>query len=366
MFLALRELKHAKLRYVLIGFIMVLIAWLVLFVSGLAKGLSSDNASSIQKMDADYLVIQKEADHRLNRSILSEDKLEAIQQHTGKTSAAPLGIQMSAFTQKGSAKKIDVTFFAVDMKGFLAPDVIEGRKINNGTGYEVLADSSLKEDGLKLGDAVKDQFSGKTLTIAGFTKGESFSHAPVIHMNFKEWGTVHNMSGSNPMVFNAIAVKSNQDAEAQIGKNVKGIQVIDKNQALKGIPGYSEEQGSLMMMIGFLFIIAAFVLAVFFYVLTIQKINQFGVLKAIGATTGYLTRNMVFQVLLLTIISLAISIILTYAAAAILPGSMPFDLTPQLVAGSSGLFLAVSVIGSLLSLYRISKIDAIEAIGSAA
>ncbi|EAF4354584.1 ABC transporter permease, partial [Listeria monocytogenes] len=34
MFLALRELKHAKLRYILIGLIMVLIAWLVLFVTG--------------------------------------------------------------------------------------------------------------------------------------------------------------------------------------------------------------------------------------------------------------------------------------------------------------------------------------------
>lgn len=43
MFLALRELKHAKLRYILIGLIMVLIAWLVLFVTGLANGLANDN-----------------------------------------------------------------------------------------------------------------------------------------------------------------------------------------------------------------------------------------------------------------------------------------------------------------------------------
>ncbi|HHQ0972437.1 TPA: ABC transporter permease, partial [Listeria innocua] len=42
MFLALRELKHSKLRYILIGLIMVLIAWLVLFVTGLANGLAND------------------------------------------------------------------------------------------------------------------------------------------------------------------------------------------------------------------------------------------------------------------------------------------------------------------------------------
>ncbi|MED1122758.1 ABC transporter permease [Bacillus atrophaeus] len=366
MFLALRELKHAKLRYFLIGLIMVLIAWLVLFVSGLAKGLSSDNASSIQKMDIDYLVIQKEADNRLVRSILSEGKLKDIRNNTNNESAAPLGVQMTTFTQKGSSKKIDTTFFAVDMKGFLAPDVIDGRMINNKTTNEIVVDSALKEDGLKLGDYIKEQFSGKTFEIVGFSKGESFSHTPVIHINFKEWGEIHKLSANKQLFFNAIALKTSQDAAEQIDKNVTGVDLIDKSQALKGIPGYSEEQGSLIMMIAFLFIIAAFVLAVFFYVMTIQKINQFGVLKAIGATTGYLARNIVFQVLLLTFISLVISIVLTYGVAATLPSSMPFELTPRLVLGSSGLFLAVSVIGSLISLYKVSKIDAIEAIGSAA
>ncbi|MCJ2148574.1 ABC transporter permease [Bacillus paralicheniformis] len=366
MFLALREIKYAKLRYFLIGFIMVLIAWLVLFVSGLAKGLSSDNASSIQKMDADYLVIQKEADNRLVRSILSEDKLKDIRNNTNNKSAAPLGIQMTTFTQNGSSKKVDATFFAVDMKGFLAPDVVEGRMINNKTKNEVIADRSLKEDGLKLGDYIKEPFSGKTFKIVGFTKGESFSHAPVIHINFTEWGDIHQRSANQQLFFNAIALKTSQDTAEQIGENVTGVDIIDKSQALKGIPGYAEEQGSLIMMIAFLFIIAAFVLAVFFYVMTIQKINQFGILKAIGATTGYLALHIVLQVLLLTLISLLISIALTYGVAAILPTNMPFDLTPQLVLSCSGLFLVVSLIGSLLSLYKVSKIDAIEAIGSAA
>ncbi|MEI4789613.1 ABC transporter permease [Bacillus sp. FJAT-53060] len=365
MFLALRELKYAKLRYFLIGLIMVLIAWLVLFVSGLAKGLSADNASSIQKMDTDYFVIQKEADHRLVRSILSEDKLKDIRHLTNNESASPLGVYMTTFTQKESSKKIDTTFFAIDMKGFLAPDVVEGRMMNNKATNEIIVDRSLKEEGLKLGDYIKEQSSGKMFEIVGFSKGESFSHTPVIHINFKEWGDINRYSSNKELSFNAIALKISQDVAEQIDKDVTGVDVIDKSQALKGIPGYSEEQGSLIMMIVFLFIIAAFVLAVFFYVMTIQKINQFGVLKAMGATTGYLARNIFFQVVLLTCISLVISISLTYGVAAILPPGMPFDLTPQLVLGSSSLFLAVSVIGSFISLYKVTKIDAIEAIGSA-
>lgn len=55
MFLAIRELMHAKFRYILIGVIMVLIAMLIFIISGLAKGLSADNASAVQNLQADQI-----------------------------------------------------------------------------------------------------------------------------------------------------------------------------------------------------------------------------------------------------------------------------------------------------------------------
>jgi putative ABC transport system permease protein len=52
-FLALRELKHSRLRYALIGGIVMLIAWLVFPLAGLANALALDNASALINMDAD-------------------------------------------------------------------------------------------------------------------------------------------------------------------------------------------------------------------------------------------------------------------------------------------------------------------------
>ena len=52
------------------------------------------------------------------------------------------------------------------------------------------------------------------------------------------------------------------------------------------MPGYTEENGTIIMMLAFLIVISAFVIAVFFYVITIQKTQQFGVMKAIGASNG--------------------------------------------------------------------------------
>ncbi|WP_054958324.1 ABC transporter permease [Paenibacillus dakarensis] len=365
MFLALRELKHAKMRYLLIGFIMVLIAWLVLFVTGLAQGLASDNASSIQNMKANHLVIQKEADNRLNRSILTEKDFEDIQKYTGDDSITPLGVQMTTVTRSNSTAKVDAALFAIDTNRMLAPEVVEGSMISEEKADEILADRSLKEEDFKLGDQVVDQTSGKTFTIVGFTEGQSFSHAPVLHMNYKGWESIHTAGAGRGLFFNAIALTASSEQADALNEQFPGVDVITKKDALQGIPGFKEEQGSLTMMIAFLYIIAAFVLAVFFYVITIQKMNQFGVLKAIGAQTAFLAKNLISQVLLLSVVSLVISIALTYGVAAIIGSGLPFVLSPSMVLLTSGLFLLVSLIGSLFSLYRVIKIDAIEAIGRA-
>ncbi|MEI0736801.1 FtsX-like permease family protein [Paenibacillus sp. JTLBN-2024] len=119
-------------------------------------------------------------------------------------------------------------------------------------------------------------------------------------------------------------------------------------------------------MIIFLFIISSFVLAVFFYVITIQKSSQFGILKAIGTRTAYLVRSVTLQVLLLSAGSLIVSVLLVQAIEAALPGGMPFQLKSSTLAYTSGAFIAMSLAGSLLSVWKVTKIDALDAIGRSA
>jgi putative ABC transport system permease protein len=363
MFLAWREFKHAKVRYLLISLIMILIAWLVLFVSGLANGLSLDNASSIKNMKPDYLVLQKEADQRINRSALSEDLVKDIREFTKRhdTEAALLSIHMATLTKSENPKKIDAAYFGIEASDLLQPEIIEGKMFTDESVSEIVVDQSIKDEGFSLGDSIIDEASGKKLTITGFTKNQSFSHSPVVHMNLNTLQSVKNKN-----IIHAIVLNTDKKTAEQVEKRFSEIQAVSKNEVLKGIPGYQEEQGSLLMMIVFLFIIAAFVLAVFFYVITIQKINQFGVLKAIGAKTSYLARNIIFQVMFLSSVSLFISIALTFTASFLLPINFPFDLSPFLILVCSLLFLTVALLGSLLSLFKLAKIDAVDAIGRAA
>ncbi len=149
----------------------------------------------------------------------------------------------------------------------------------------------------------------------------------------------------------------------EIDQAIEGIETATKKEAINGIPGYTAENGTIMMMLGFLLAISAFVITVFFYVITLQKSNQFGIMKAIGASDGFLGRAVVSQIFCLLSLVLDWELLLTYGTAAILPEGMPFELNPTLVISYAIVLLVVSVLSSLLSVRKITKIDPLQAIG---
>jgi len=373
MFLSLREIRHAKARYTLIIVIMLLVSFLVLFVTGLAKGLAYANISAVQNMPANYFAIQSDAEHAFRRSQLGAAELEAVRAVTGEKDATPLAVQMSTVTfgSKNSSTdvKADITFFAVEMNGMLAPKVTKGDPITNNTTGSVLVDQKLESSGITIGSTITDQATGLSYKVAGFVKNSSYSHTPVVYMNLHDWQAIKQggmgATSKQEASFNVIALNITADQADQLSGKLDHVEIITQKQAIASIPGYSAEQGSLMMMIVFLFVIAAFVLAVFFYVITIQKTSQFGILKAMGTKMSYLAWSVVGQVLFLSLASLAVSLVLTYGMNMALPDSMPFQLEPMTILTTSALFVGMSLCGSLISVIRVAKIDALEAIGRA-
>lgn len=368
MFLALRELRHSKARYTLIMVIMLLVSFLVLFVTGLAKGLAYANTSAVENMSANHYVVQGDADHKFRRSQLNESNLQDVRSIVGKDNATPLSIQMSTITATDLDTKVDATFFAVDMTGQLAPSVVEGTAITNDTKGSVIVDRKLEESGIKIGSTISDQQTGMTWSVAGYVEDNSYSHTPVIYMNNQEWMEMNHQVSKEGVTaesatFNVIALNANADQVTSLQSKLDNVDVITQKEAISSIPGYAEEQGSLLMMTVFLFLISGVVLAVFFYVITIQKTSQFGILKAMGTKTSYLARSVVGQVLILSVGSLAISLVLTVGMSMVLPESMPFRLNTSTMILTSCLFVAMSLIGSLISVLKVAKVDALEAIG---
>ena len=116
-------------------------------------------------------------------------------------------------------------------------------------------------------------------------------------------------------------------------------------------------------MITFLFIISATVIGIFLYVITLQKTNLFGVLKAQGFTNGYLAKVVLAQTFMISLIGTLIGLALTLITGAFLPNAVPVAFNPVTLIIYGLVLIVVSLIGSLFSILTIRKVDPLKAIG---
>jgi putative ABC transport system permease protein len=128
--------------------------------------------------------------------------------------------------------------------------------------------------------------------------------------------------------------------------------------------GYTEEVQTVQMIQGFLVVISAIVVSAFFTIWTIQRTKEIGLVKALGASNGYLLRDALGQVFLLLIFTVLIGSGLAYWLGQIFEASqLPFQLKPDSVVLTSFLIIIAGLVGSALSVRLITKVEPIIALG---
>lgn len=372
MFLARRELWFSKRRFMLIGFIIVLITWLVFVLSGLGNGLSDLGTAVIRYSGLDAAIFEEEAEFTLGKSTLPERMVDEVLKVDGVEEAVgiattPGGILRGSNVDEETGKKTSVLFVGVEPGSFLEPAVVSGQALELDKPNQVLVDDSLLDEGFALGDTITLSGIGIEYEIVGFVENKTLNHMPAVFVTMDALRDIkYIVPGSDRGIekpVSAIFVKGNNVDKEQLASAIDGIEVADMGETLSGVPGYSAESGTINLMLWLLIFISAFVMAVFFYVLTTQKVHQFGVMKAIGASNGFVIKSIVSQVFLLSALSIAIGIGLTSLMMLALPEGMPFNLLPEMVIIYSLVLLATSLIGTLFSIRSIIKIDPIIALG---
>ena len=94
----------------------------------------------------------------------------------------------------------------------------------------------------------------------------------------------------NPMYekeYHTIALRGS-DVE-DIG--LDGTELVAKADIIENIPSYTAEHMTITMIIWVLVLVSATIIGVFYYILTLQKRRQFGIMKAIGVGMGRLAGN---------------------------------------------------------------------------
>ncbi|WP_239750084.1 ABC transporter permease [Mammaliicoccus sp. H-M34] len=346
--LALKELTYYKFKYLLVTLILFLLAFLVLFISALAQGLAKENVSGIEQWNKSEYVIASDADNNLSQSNITDKSDEAIN-NVAKGDTIKTAMQ-KVETDSGKA---DLMF--TQLTDDIKPDPSEGHlpKSDN----EVLLNEKLKAEGFEVGDKIKIADKDQSFKISGFANNIMFSHTSMAYVN---------KDGMNDLKGNHISVvayDSLSDSQKDEINKLDDVKVISQDDMLNSIPSYNAEQQPLNLMIVFLFVISAIVITAFFYVMTIQKTSQFGILKAIGTKNKNLISSLMLQILIITLIGVALAIAVILILGGVMPVTMPFFLNTNLMLLMVAVFIVVSLIGAVLSLVKVMKIEPLEAIG---
>ncbi|WP_297281691.1 ABC transporter permease [uncultured Anaerococcus sp.] len=381
MYLALKEMKKEKGRYILIISIFLLISYLVYFLTGLSYGLAEDNKTAIDNWQASQIILSKGSNSNLSSSMINKDDIEEDLKDIDHTL---INLSRSAAYKNSKENEdnlVNITLIGMDSDSKSFPKILDGNDIENDD--EIIASSALKdEEGLKIGDTLKLSSNDKVFKIVGFTDDYKYSVSPVIYTKLEQASPTSSFFSDN----NAEGDKNAQEKQnpeenmnpqaMQIPEKISAALVYDEDKFdldsdydlmpiddfIEELPGYRAQILTFDLMIGFLIVIAAIVIGVFLYIITIQKKNIFGIMKIQGISSSYIGKSVILQTLIVSLIGLAIGLGLTYLTEAFLPITVPFKSNPYYYAIISILILITSQIGAFFSVRSVSKVDPLEVI----
>lgn len=356
MFLAINEIIHSKLRYALVIGLVFLIAYLVYFLTGLAYGLALDNRTAVDKWNADYILLSEDSNSNLGMSMIPRSKFDEVEDEDKALLAQTPGVVTEEGNEDG--EKITVSFFGINKDEFIMPDIIEGKTYENDE--EAVADISLKEEyQVDIGDRIKLSGNEKVLEIVGFTENAKFNVSPVLYITVPAYQEIRfeRIDDSENARINGIVIKG------EPGTLPEGLEKLKISDFINELPGYNAQVLTFGFMIGFLIVIAAIVIGIFIYVLTMQKVNIFGVMKAQGISSGYIAKSIISQTFILAGTGILLGLGATYLTAVFLPSTVPFQSNILFLGAISLLMLLVAVLAAFFSVKAIVKIDPLEAIG---
>ena len=316
--------------------------------------MAQENRTAVDKWQADRILLSDEANGKLNMSMLTMDDYESVKAEDKAALAQFPGIVY----QKGKKdQQINVSFFGIEADEFLAPNLVKGRMFKN-TGEVVVNDSLAKEDGLQVGDQLKVAGSKQTLKIVGFTDEAMYNVAPVIYMSLADFQEIrfNQALPKEAQKINAIVLR---EKPKQVANHLEEIKISD---FIDDLPGYRAQNLTFAFMIGFLIVIAAIVIGIFIYILTMQKQAIFGVMKAQGISNFFIARSVFVQTAILAFVGIVLGLALTYLSSLVLPAAVPFAIFWGLYLAVSVGMWVIAILSAVFSVSTVVKIDPLQAI----
>lgn len=358
-FVAWRDLRFARGRFVLIGSVVALITLLVGFLAGLTGGLATQNVSAVLSLPGDRLVLEKPSDGQpsFSESSIDAATVSAWRDTPGVDSVTPIGITQGRATVPGQdSSAVAVALFSIpqDAQESTVTDLAPTSDDSVG-----LSSGAAKDLDVSVGDDIT--IAGTTYRVASIGGDAWYSHTPVVAMSSAAWAEADQRLGGNGEA-TVLAVSGSPDWE--VAANSTHTSAAPPLASLTALETFKSEIGSLALMIAMLFGVSALVVGAFFTVWTMQRSGDIAVLKALGASNGSLIRDALGQALVVLVIGIGVGIGLVSGLGALASGALPFLLSPLTTLLPAAVMVVLGLAGAAVALRTVTNADPLTALGS--
>ncbi len=368
--IALRELRRRPGRFAVATSILTLISILLIVLGGLLDGLTASNTGALRSQRGELIVYSADAESSLVRSRITTAIRLEVERVAGRGNVSGLGsVQVGARVPgRGPRDLVPVVLFGYQLAPRQLPEVVPARD-------EVYADSSLVARGVRRGMIVRLGQARSAVRIVGFLDDSRFSGQGTLWGSLATWRSV--IAANRPSeragagVEQALVVRTagrsaSREAAAIDRATAGATRTLTIEQAIQALPGVSAQQTTFNQIIWVTIAVGVLVVALFFALITVERVALYGVLKAIGASSRTLFAGVVLQALVVSLIASAIGAAAGIALDLMIPvgGAIPFSASAARLVTSTVYLVAAALVGCSFSLRRVLRVDPAAAIGA--
>lgn len=367
MFLALKEMARAKVRFGLLIAAIGMLVFLILFQQSLQNGLLTSFVGAIRNQTAPVLVYTVDGQRVIQGSIVTPDLEQMVRSAPEVGAVGRIG--QGTFTVDTSAGegRYDTTILGYDDAALGAPAALSDGRMPESP-EEAIASEADASIGFGVGDTVVVQPGGLEISIVGVARDVQLNAGPTLFVTYDTY--VDAVKSANPdagdPLPNVLAVAPADgvsDAEAVTAINALSLDLdaLAKDDAADNTPGVSQVRQSFQVIFLLYGLVIPCVTGLFFLIVTFQKAGALTLLRAIGAPAGRLVSALLLQAGLVLGAGFLIGVALYFPVSQQRLGGIPLRFETNAVIFWAVLLALLGIGSSLLSARRVLAIDPIEA-----
>lgn len=364
--LARRNLLRDKVRLAVTLTGIVFSVVLTTIQLGLFLGFTAATADLIDHSQADLWVTSKEVTHIEDGVPFSEGKLYQVLATPGVARVEKQAVQFCAWKRpNGGVEQVMLAGFNPDAKLGGPWNVVAGQVEDLKAADTVMIDELYRE---KLGVTHLGQLveiRGRRARVSGFTRGiRTFTTAPLVFTSFKSAQSYFGLE-EDQTTYLLVKVDPGADArrlKQQLLARVAGVDVYTTAELSRKQQTYwmlgTGAGFTVLLAAGLGLLVGVVVVAQTIYAATMDHLREYGTLKAMGASNGYLYRVIIKQAAISGMIGYLLGMVLSLLIVRASEQSAVAIIVPwPLAIGLLGSTLVMCVSASMVSINKVTRID---------